>query len=208
MIAVVMCGGKGTRMDDFTKIEKPLRMVLGKTLIEYVVDALIASLQFERVIVAPSPNTPMTRDFVHNNYGSFYNIKVIESAGMGYSFDLMQLVEYLRPSKLFFLGADLPFINAKIIKKIVRNCPKDAPCISVILEKKFVESIGIKPSVIICKDNVDYCHSGITVIDSSGVKHKNQGMSECYLLMNEKEIAINVNTKKDLDLAISSYHQN
>lgn len=206
MIAVVMCGGKGTRMDDSAKVEKPLQVVRGKTLIEYVVNSLMASLAFEKVILVPSPNAPMTGNFVRNTYGSFDNIEVFESVGMDYSADLMQLVEYLRPSKLFFLAADLPFITAKIIKKIIKCCTQDGPCISVILEKKFVESIGIKPSIIICKDNVEYCHSGITIIDSAGVLDKNQRLSESYVLMNEGEIAVNVNTTKDLELAKRLWH--
>lgn len=206
MIAVVMCGGKGTRMDDSAKVEKPLQIVRGKTLIEYVVNSLMASLAFEKVIIVPSPNAPMTGNFVRNTYGSFDNIEVFESVGMDYSADLMQLVDYLRPSKLFFLAADLPFITAKIIKKIIKYCTQDGPCISVILEKKFVECIGIKPSIIICKDNVEYCHSGITIIDSAGVLDKNQRLFESYVLMNEREIAVNVNTTKDLELAKRLWH--
>jgi adenosylcobinamide-phosphate guanylyltransferase len=207
MIAVVMCGGKGSRMADSTVIEKPLQMIREKTLIEYVVSALARCTIFDKVVIVPSRNTPMTSKFVRNIYRNFDKIEVIESLGLGYSLDTMQLVEYFKPSKLFLLGADLPFINAKIIKKIIDNCAWDAPCISVILRKRFVESIGIKPSVIICKDNIYYCHSGITIIDSLGVKDRNQRLSESYLLMDKKEIAVNVNTMKDLELAESLCHK-
>src|SRR6188472_1112508 len=207
MIAVVMCGGKGSRMADSTMIEKPLQMIREKTLIEYVVSALASCTIFDKVVIVPSRNTPMTSKFVRNIYRSFDKIEVIESLGLGYSLDLMQLVEYFKPSKLFLLGADLPFINAKIIKKIIDNCAWDAPCISVILRKRFVESIGIKPSVILCKDNIFYCHSGITIIDSLGVKDMNQRLSESYVLMDKKEIAVNVNTMKDLELAESLCHK-
>ena len=201
MIAVVMCGGKGTRMDDSTMTEKPLQRIQGKTLIEYVVSTLVDCRIFDKVMIVPSPNTPITSKFVRNIYCSLDTVEIFESTGLDYSLDLMRLVKYLNPSKLMVLGADLPFINAKIIKKIIENCVWDFPCISVILDKKFVESIGIKPSVIICKDNLDYCHSGITIIDSAGVKDKNGLFQETYILMNEKEIAINVNTRKDLELA-------
>lgn len=207
MIAVVMCGGKGSRMDDSTIIEKPLQMIRGKTLIEYVVSALVDCQIFDMLMIVPSRNTPMTSKFVRNIYSSFDNIEVVDSIGLDYSHDLMQLVNYLKPSKLFFLGADLPLINAKVIKKIIENCAWDAPCISVILRKRFVESIGIKPSVIIRKDNKYYCHAGITIIDSLGVKDKNQRLSESYVLMDEKEIAVNVNTTKDFELAKSLSYQ-
>jgi GTP:adenosylcobinamide-phosphate guanylyltransferase len=201
MIAVVMCGGKGTRMDDSTITEKPLQRIRGKTSIEYVVGALMECRMFDKVVLVPSPNTPFTSKFVRNIYHSLDNVEIFESAGLDYSHDLMRLVEYLIPSKLMVLGADLPCINAKIIKKIIHICDWDFPCISVILDRKFVEGIGVEPSIMIHKDNLDYCHSGIMLIDTLGEKDKNGLFLETYILMNEKEIAININTTKDLELA-------
>ena len=87
MIAVVMCGGKGSRMDDSTVIEKPLQKVRGKTLIEYVVSALVDCPIFDKIMIVPSHNTPMTSKFVRNIYGSFGNIEVVESIGLDYSLD-------------------------------------------------------------------------------------------------------------------------
>jgi|SRR5215467_1310337 GTP:adenosylcobinamide-phosphate guanylyltransferase len=201
MIAVVMCGGKGTRMDDSTMTEKPLQRIRGKTLIEYVVSALVACRIFEKVVIVPSPNTPFTSKYVQNIYNSLDNVEILDSTGLDYSHDLRSLVKYLMPSKLMVLSADLPLINTKIIRKIIQICDWDFPCISVILDRKFVEDLGVKPSIIIRKDNLDYCHSGITLIDSAGVKDKSGMFLETYVLMNEKEIAINVNTTKDLELA-------
>lgn len=188
-------------MDDSTMVEKPLQRIRGKTLIEYVVNALVACRIFEKVVIVPSPNTPFTSKYVQSIYNSLDNVEILDSAGLDYSHDLMRLVKYLMPSKLMVLGADLPLLNAKIIKKIIQICEWDFPCISVILDRKFVQDLGIKPSIIISKDNLDYCHSGITLIDSAGVKDKSGMFLETYVLMNEKEIAINVNTTKDLELA-------
>ena len=201
MIAVVMCGGKGTRMDDSTMTEKPLQRIRGKTLIEYVVSALVACRIFEKVVIVPSPNTPFTSKYVQNIYNSLDNVEILDSTGLDYSHDLRSLVKYLMPSKLMVLSADLPLINTKIIRKIIQICDWDFPCISVILDRKFVEDIGVEPSIIIHKDNLDYCHSGIMLIDTLGEKDKNGLFLETYILMNEKEIAININTTKDLELA-------
>jgi GTP:adenosylcobinamide-phosphate guanylyltransferase len=188
-------------MDDSTMTEKPLQRIRGKTLIEYVVSALVACRIFEKVVIVPSPNTPFTSKYVQNIYNSLDNVEILDSTGLDYSHDLRSLVKYLMPSKLMVLSADLPLINTKIIRKIIQICDWDFPCISVILDRKFVEDLGVKPSIIIRKDNLDYCHSGITLIDSAGVKDKSGMFLETYVLMNEKEIAINVNTTKDLELA-------
>jgi GTP:adenosylcobinamide-phosphate guanylyltransferase len=46
----------------------------------------------------------------------------------------------------------------------------------------------------------EYCHSGIILIDSSRYKIDSE-LEEYYLIMNEKELAINVNTIAELNTA-------
>jgi GTP:adenosylcobinamide-phosphate guanylyltransferase len=72
---------------------------------------------------------------------------------------------------------------------------RQEPAISIVLEKKFVEKIGAMPSIVFGK----YCHSGITIFDIETIS--TEPLQECYLVMNRKEIALNVNTKEELELA-------
>jgi GTP:adenosylcobinamide-phosphate guanylyltransferase len=44
-----------------------------------------------------------------------------------------------------------------------------------------------------------YCHSGITIFNTMAVG--TEPVKEHYLVMNRKEIALNVNTKEELELA-------
>ena len=55
--AIIMCGGRGTRMGKSTE-EKPLQKLKGRMLIEYVVDALVGSNIFERIVGVTTP-TPL-----------------------------------------------------------------------------------------------------------------------------------------------------
>ena len=55
MLAVVMCGGRGSRMAQ--PIEKSLLKLRNKTLIEYVLEALMGCGCFESIIAVPSVNT-------------------------------------------------------------------------------------------------------------------------------------------------------
>jgi GTP:adenosylcobinamide-phosphate guanylyltransferase len=50
IVAAIMCGGKGSRMGQSSYIEKPLLRVKDKTMIEYVLHALVASKKFERIV--------------------------------------------------------------------------------------------------------------------------------------------------------------
>jgi GTP:adenosylcobinamide-phosphate guanylyltransferase len=72
--------------------------------------------------------------------------------------------------------------------------------VSILLEKLFVESIGIKPSIVTVIRRKEYCHSGITILDSSKVKRE-LSLAEHYIVMNEKALAVNVNTPRELEIA-------
>ncbi|MFL6309060.1 MAG: NTP transferase domain-containing protein, partial [Nitrososphaera sp.] len=63
MIAVIMCGGKASRMQQ-GGIEKPILKVDGVTMVERVIFALASSNKFDKVVAAVSPNTPATNLFL------------------------------------------------------------------------------------------------------------------------------------------------
>jgi GTP:adenosylcobinamide-phosphate guanylyltransferase len=48
-------------------------------------------------------------------------------------------------------------------------------------------------------NGVEYCQSGISIFDTS--RHTEGIIREEYMVMEKKEIAVNVNTKNDLELA-------
>jgi len=58
VVAVIMAGGKGTRLR--SNQEKPLLKVRGQPLIESVVNALLSSKKVETILVATSVHSPQT----------------------------------------------------------------------------------------------------------------------------------------------------
>jgi GTP:adenosylcobinamide-phosphate guanylyltransferase len=205
MIAAVMCGGKGTRMG-LSNNEKPLLKIKGKTLIGWVINALLDSQRFVKIVGVSSPNTPQTSRFLQYHYGHL--IDIIEAKGANYSDDLCSLLDKIKPFKTFIVSADLPLLSPKMIRKIVKFCTGiHSQCISIVLEEYFVRCLGIKPSIVFNIGKQEYCHSGIMIIDSSKSKTQ-QNLDEYYLVMNEKEIAINVNTPMDLNVAKKLIHNN
>jgi adenosylcobinamide-phosphate guanylyltransferase len=76
----------------------------------------------------------------------------------------------------------------------------ELPCISVVSEKQYVQSIGITPSLVVTIGAKEYCHSGINIIDSSKINEGHE-LEEYYMIMNEREIAVNVNTRQELGVA-------
>ncbi|HKY10327.1 MAG TPA: NTP transferase domain-containing protein [Nitrososphaera sp.] len=196
--AVVMCGGRASRMQQQQQqgsIEKPLIKVDGVAMVERVISALASSNRFDRIIAAVSPNTPKTNEFLKSK-----GIEIIETAGEGYSQDLSHLLSKLKPHKVVVVPGDIPLLNSQIVKEILNTIDDDRQeqeqAISIILEKGFVEEIGVKPSIVLMNQ---YCHSGITIFNSMVVS--TEPVKEHYLVMNRKEIALNVNTKEELELA-------
>lgn len=168
-------------------------------MVERVISALAGSDRFDRIVAAVSPYTQKTNEFLKSK-----GIETIETAGEGYSQDLSRLLSKLRPQKVMAVPGDIPILNSQIVNEILNNIIDDddddrqeqEPAISIILEKGFVEEIGVKPSIVLMNQ---YCHSGITIFNTMAVG--TEPVKERYIVMNRKEIALNVNTKEELELA-------
>lgn len=201
MIAALMCGGRGTRMGTAVETEKPMLKLSGRTMVDRVLHALVGFGQFQKIVAISSVNTPKTTIFLRNHYYSSLGlIDVVETDGISYSKDLSVVVQKFEPSRVFVVSADLPLLNSKIVQTIVVKCVPSFPCVSILLEKLFVESIGIEPSIMIVRGKKEYSHSGITILDSSKV-NLDHILEEHYIVMNEKELAINVNSTRGLEIA-------
>jgi len=200
MIAALMCGGRGTRMDTVIETEKPMLKLRGVTMIERVLRALVEFGQFEKIVAISSIHTPKTTVFLRNHYSSSGLIDVVETNGISYSKDLSIIVHKFEPSRVFVVSADLPLLNKKIVQDITVKSMPNFPCVSVLLEKLFVERIGIEPSITIVIGKKEYSHSGITILDSSKV-NRDRILEEHYIVMNKRELAVNVNSTRELEIA-------
>ena len=98
------------------------------------------------------------------------------------------------------VSADLPLLSEIDIMNILSKCDFNAPCYSIIFDKKIADEICIKPSVVFEYRKRNYCYSGITIFNLKKRKRKNDFnlISERYLIINRIGIALNVNEKKDL----------
>lgn len=191
MIAAVMCGGRGTRMKAGT--EKPMLQLSGSPIIAYVLEALEESRRFGAIVAAVSPATPETRKYLTSRATA-----VIETPGMGYPSDLSVVLGKLTPEKVFVISADMPLVTPGIIGEITL-APQQKPLLSVVLRKKFVESVGVRPSVAFRKGGTDYCQSGISIFDTA--RCADGSVDEQHLIIDRVEVAVNVNTKEELVLA-------
>lgn len=198
-----MCGGEGGRMKRYYKTEKLLLKIKGKKIIEYVIEALIKSDCFDKIGACTSQNSIRTRKFLQQyNHKHDIHIQIIEGNGNGYSSDLLFIIKKFFNSIIFIISADLPLLSQIDIMEILNKCDFKKTCNTIIFNKKIIDQIGIKPSIVFEYRKKNYCYSGIAIFNLKKEENYNSKLiKESFVILNRIGIAVNVNEKKDLHIA-------
>ena len=196
--AVLMAGGRGTRLK--VPQEKPLFKLHDKPLIKYVLDNLNASNLIDEIIIAVSPNTCETVDYLESLDGEF---EILDTSGEDYLTDLSFILDYFeRKSKndiLLFINADLPFISAETIDYVINyylNSDKDA--LSVLVPVEIFEKLGLDYSY----EFNGFVPSGLNILRSENIVQ-----DENQLVIAKIELALNINTLLDSQIAEKYYFE-
>ena len=190
MIGIIMAGGKGSRMK---LAEEKLLLKYKKPIILRVNEALCDSDCFSKIIFITSPNSPKTKKLLQEN-----NYEIFETSGMGYVEDLNLVLKSLNDS-VFITSADLPLLDSEIIKKIVNLYSLNNPWTTILVTKFFLESLGISSDYDITFENQICNYTGISMINSKKISNL-ENIEENFVIVDDKRIGFNVNTKQDYDL--------
>jgi len=204
-IAIIMCGGEGSRMKRYYKTEKSLLKIKDKKIIEYVIEAIIKSNCFDKIVACVSQNSIRTKKFLQKyNYKHDRHIQIIEGNGNGYSSDLSFIIKKFFDSSIFIISADLPLLSQIDILEILSKCDFNKTCNTIIFDKKIIDEIDIKPSIVFEYRKRNYCYSGIALFNlKKEENYASELIKERFVIMNRIGIAVNVNEKKDLYIARS-----
>ena len=185
-----MAGGKGTRMNlDDEKLLLPYK----KPIILHVVDSLKYSNCFSKIIAITSPNSPKTKKLLEEN-----DVEIFDTPGEGYVKDLNLVLQKFNDLVLVTSG-DLPLLDEKIIQTIVKQYDSQKIWTSFLVTEKLLTSIGTKSEYFIIHEN-QKCHfTGISLINSQKINSL-ENLEEKYVILDDKRIALNLNTKQDYDL--------
>jgi len=202
MMAVIMCGGKGSRFITPDNIEKPLARIKGKTLIETVLNAVILSRQFSRIICVSSPRSPHTTEFLQRNYRTDHNIDVMVADGLGFSKDLSKALNLMNEQKVLTLPSDLALLDSDTVRKLIKRCTPSIKntCIAAVADRSFVRSIGTTCSYLIDIESKEYCYTGVCGF-YLGTSLSDEPFEEFYSIVNEIQLILNINTTEDLGIA-------
>ena len=190
MIGIVMAGGKGTRMQGE---QEKLLLEYKKPLILHVIDALKNSHCFEKIIAVTSPNSPQTYKILTEN-----NIPIIETVGENFVTDLNFVLKKFN-DYVFVTSGDLPLLDENIVKEIVSASNPKKIWTSVVTTKSFQSSLNLEPECLISLNEEEHVHTGISVVNATEIKNFDS-VEEDYLIINDKRVCLNVNTKTDFEL--------
>ncbi len=187
VIALIMAGGRGARMD--CKTEKPLIELFGSPMIQYIIEALSSSKKISDIIVATSPYTPQTAKYVRSR-----GQKVFQTPGNGYVEDLKYFISKKFSNNsdhvILTITSDMPLIKSEIIDHVLKEyekCGKSAMCIAVPLN--IFREHGLKPSIVLG----DVVPSGLNILRSN-----NKQQDEEVLKLGKIELAVNINSYEDI----------
>ena len=195
MIGLVMAGGKGSRME-FPAPEK-LLLEYEKPIIFHVIDSLNDSHCFSKVFAATSPNSPDTKYELEQ-----MGIETLDTQGNGYVNDLNLLLQKMN-GLVFVTSGDLPLLDEKIIQIITEKFNSKNVWTSFLVSKKFLNSLGLESNLLINSGDIDCVHTGISIINADKIQNLDP-VKENYIILDDKRIAFNLNTKKDYELLSSS----
>ena len=190
MIGLIMAGGKGTRMQSN---QEKLLLEYKKPLILHVIDALKNSNCFEKIIAVTSPNSPQTHKILIKN-----DIEVLETLGENFVTDLNYVLKKL-DDYVFVTSGDLPLLDGNIVKQIVDTTNPKKIWNSIITTKIFQSSLNLEPECIVSFNEEDHVHTGISIVNASKIKNFDS-IEENYIIINDKRVCVNVNTKTDFEL--------
>lgn len=190
MIGLVMAGGKGTRMNLDTE---KLLLKYKKPVILHVVDSIKNSNCFSKILVITSPNSPKTKKFLQEN-----DVETFDTPGIDYVKDLNLVLKTIDDAVLITSG-DLPLLDKEVIQKIVNQYNSQNIWTSILVTKKFLTALGIESDYSVNFDNQECHFTGISLVNSEKISSL-ENIDENYIILNDKRIAFNLNTKQDYDL--------
>ncbi|EMA11500.1 adenosylcobinamide-phosphate guanylyltransferase [Haloarcula vallismortis] len=180
MDALVMCGGRGTRLD--TDAEKPLFRVGGVPMVDRVVGALQDSA-VERVIAVTSPNAPETR--------SHLNVPCIETPGEGYVADLDTALADDRLSRpALTVAADLPLLEGEVVDRVLDT--HEGGSLTVLVPASLKRALGVSDDTTFEDGGREVAPTGVNVVGDG---------PDDARLMRDRRVAVNVNTLADARVA-------
>ena len=194
-----MAGGKGKRFD-YKKIhinhqEKLLLKLGNKFIVEHVIDALHASENISRVILAVSPSSIHTKTVISSKN---YPIEIIDTPGEGYHSDLKYAIKKLNLKTTMTIAGDIPLIKPEIIDDIIdKFFMYGKPSLAVMADIELFIKNNLKPTAKYESSEFKkvLVPLGINIIDGHYIDQPE--IEQSIYISDKTELLYNINTFED-----------
>lgn len=185
MDALVLCGGRGTRLDG--DAEKPLFRVAGRPMVDAVVDALAGS-RVDGITAVTSPHTPDTREHLRER-----GTDTFAAAGDGYVADLTAALETVDPPVVTVV-ADLPLLAPGHVNRTLdaHDGLDRTVCVPVGLK----EALDVSADTTRAHGGTELAPAGLNVVGESDGPD-----GEAVDVRWDARLAVNVNRREDAAVA-------
>ncbi len=190
--ALVMAGGKGTRMAMAT--EKPMLQVGSKTMLQHAVEAAFNSKHVDRVVVTVADPNSLTAHKARE-----LGVEVLVTAGDGFEEDMRHAIKTLNLEEVLVVSSDLPFLTSAIVDKIIEEFRKTGkPSMAAMAQEATFLRLGLRPSYVFDSGN-RLVPLGVNMID--GRRIEEDELEQAILFVDSDELTVNVNTPHELAIA-------
>ncbi len=201
MQALINAGGKGTRMGR-CGIEKPMQKVGDKPTIQRVVDALSASEHIDEVFVSVSDHTLETEEYLKG-----MGVRTIRTSGESFMDDLHTAFERMDGDYVLTCPSDLPLITTHVVDAFIEYfVPGTMQSAIAVIDEATVRGLGITPSYTRENRGFQWVLSGLCIMNRPRTLAGDY-LEEFLFETNWPELAVNVNTPRELDLARSYFRE-
>lgn len=192
MDAIIMAGGLTQRLG---MEEKACVMLMGRSLISYLLDSLLDARNIDRVFVQVSPYSLDTERCVRSNYRG--RVSVIRTPGDNYVGDMVQAVKHSGSNgPVMVLMPDLPLVRSGHIDMIVKAYEEcGLPAMSVYAPIGLYRKLGLRPGTVFNKNGEMIVPVGINILDSLTIDEEQDNYD---YIVEIPEIAINVDSVESL----------
>jgi len=180
--ALVMCGGRGTRLD--ADREKPLVRVGGRPMVDRVVEALSAC-GVDGTYAVVSSHTPETAAHLDGT------VPIVETPGEGYVADLRTALADDRVDRpTLTVAADLPLLSGAVVDRVCDAHEGGSLTVAVPVERK--RALGVSRDTTFERDGRELAPTGVNVVGDD---------AETTLVVDDERLAVNVNRPGDVAVA-------
>jgi adenosylcobinamide-phosphate guanylyltransferase len=193
--ALITAGGKGTRIRELG-VEKPMVRLLGRPMVDMVLEQMALVEEISAVYVSVSDNVPRTREHLAS-----LGVRILETSGEEYCHDLIQAAETIAEEHILICPADLPLLRAELAGEIVREyLRRGEPSLTVGIPLEKALEFEVDVNFYERAEGRAIIPCGVSVVDRGRMLTR-EFLPGGYFIAETLDLVLNVNTMRDLHQA-------